>query len=79
MRSHTRECSNADDAGFQANQLIDMHLQLLEFLTDSRSIGQKRHAVTGQLYTGFVALEESDMPFFLQVIDHAADAGLGVV
>ena len=56
-----------------------MHLQLLEFLTDSRSIGQKRHAVTGQLYTGFVALEESDMPFFLQVIDHAADAGLGVV
>ena len=56
-----------------------MHLQLLEFLADCGSVGQKRHAVTGQLYTGFVALKKCDMPLFFQVVDHAADAGLGVV
>ena len=79
MRSHTRERSDADDTGFQTNQFVNMHLQLLEFLADCGSVGQKRHAVTGQFYTGFVALKECDMPLFFQVIDHAADAGLGVV
>ena len=60
-------------------EVVHLHLQLLILGAQALGIGQQPGAVRGQPDAGPVPLQEGDIPFLLQVVDHPTDAGLGVV
>ena len=73
------EGADADHAGLHAVEVVHLHLELPVFCADALGIGQQPGAVGGQADAAAVPLQKGDAPLPLQVADHPADAGLGIV
>ena len=80
VRRRARKGSDADEARLHSVYVIDLHAQLGIVVADLLREGEQARAVRGQEDTVAAAsLEQRQLPFAFQIVNHATDAGLRVV